>query len=291
MHDFYWVCTIQSDARILETICETVKILVNYATHGPKPPLPNNMETLFVDAGGYGILTKQKDYPFSPETYFRDLQTLQPNYWGSMDYPCHPPFLKRLGRTVPDQIEATLNNQVTIIEHELFDQVPGQFIPIIQGWDLDEYIYCIDRMRDRDLLTDYMTVGSLKRPRKGANGPNYTKHLILQLANELPQTRFHIFGLTLLVLADPLVTPAIYSGDSSSWQFEHKFTKVGGPHRPDLPHAGVKHHFERRILVAQEWLKTFTTIMDKNREFWAQQKTLLRFTQKKKPHQTSLEEF
>ena len=275
MKDFYWVCSIPSEARIIDKLCTTVKCLVNYATHRTKPPLPNNMNTLFVDAGGYGILTKLKDYPFSPNTYFRDLRILKPAYWGSMDYPCHPPFLKRLGRTVTEQIIATLNNQILLMEHDQFDQVPGQFIPVIQGWEMDDYLYCIDAMRDNGLLTDYMAIGSLKRPRKGNNGPNQTKQLILQIAKELPGTRLHIFGITLLILEDPMVAPAIYSGDSASWSFEHKFTKVGGPHRPDLPHAGVENHFDRRFLVAQDWLQRFNIIMQNNQNFWKHQRNLM----------------
>lgn len=116
----------------------------------------------FLDCGGFTLLNNYGDYPFSVINYANLVARLRPNYYATMDYPCEPEISRELELTSnQERIRATVKNAVALAEWE--DHLPGRMVPVIQGYDLDEYIYCLDQYDQAGLIRPYMAVGSMCR--------------------------------------------------------------------------------------------------------------------------------
>lgn len=62
----------------------------------------------------------------------------RPDFVAPQDLPCEPIVRERTGLTVRQHIEITVENFVYLREN--FPMVP--WIPVLQGWDADDYLYC-----------------------------------------------------------------------------------------------------------------------------------------------------
>lgn len=96
---------------------------------------------------------------------------------------------------------------------------------MIQGWTLDQYIGCVDSMRERGLLTDYLGVGSVcvrKRVREAMG-------IARALREALPaRTRLHYFGLKIEALRQPGFAQLAESIDTGAWALYGKFYAAWG---------------------------------------------------------------
>lgn len=166
----------------------------------------------WLDSGGYTLLNKYGDYPFSVINYANLVAKLRPNYYATMDYPCEPEISRNLGlMSNRDRIQATVKNAITLADWQ--SQIPGQMVPVIQGYELEEYLYCLDLYDKAGLISDYMAVGSMCRrisdEQLGELIPG-----IYYAAQKLGCYKLHFFGLKLSQSLE-LYTDMIYSRDSA----------------------------------------------------------------------------
>lgn len=175
---------------------------------------PRQAGLKFLDPGGFTLLNKYGEYPFTVANFLNLVARLRPDYYATLDYPCEPEISRGMLRTNLERIRATVDNARQVADmHALTGYACGAFVPVIQGYTLDEYKYCVDLYADYGLLEDYMAVGSMCRRLSSAQ----LHTLIPGIAEYAAQgnvARLHWFGLKLSRDLNDL-RGFIYSQDSA----------------------------------------------------------------------------
>lgn len=178
----------------------------------PIKRFPKKTGKRWLDCGGYLLLNKFGHYPFSVVNYANLQAVLRADYYASMDYPCEPDISRMLGlMSNEDRIRQTVKNAEIL--SELKNHLPGQMVPVIQGYELDEYKYCLDLYHSAGLIRSYMAVGSMCR-RISSQELNNLIPGIYHHARNHGVERLHFFGLKLSPDLKSL-QEYIYSRDSA----------------------------------------------------------------------------
>jgi hypothetical protein len=151
----------------------------------------------FLDSGGYLMLLKYGYYPFSVVNYANLVARLKPNFYAPMDFACEPDLVSKSKielKTVEERIRATVENAAKLAEWE--NQLPGQMVPVIQGYTIDEYLECLRLHNEAGTVRDYMAVGSMCR-RISDEGLAELIPAIYYAAQEAGCSKLHFFGLKL----------------------------------------------------------------------------------------------
>lgn len=167
----------------------------------------------WLDCGGFTLLNKYGDYPFSIVNYANLQAFLRANFYATMDYPCEPEISRTLGlMSNQERIKATVKNALELMDWE--SQLPGQLVPVIQGHSLQEYQYCIELYSRAGAIREYMAVGSMCR-RISTEEINRLIPGIYESAQQAGVKRLHFFGLKLSPDLIPL-SQYIWSRDSAA---------------------------------------------------------------------------
>jgi hypothetical protein len=149
----------------------------------------------FLDCGGFTVLNHYVDYPFSTVNLANLIARLRPHFYVPKDYPCEPEISRSLGlMTNKERIEATIKATANMAEWE--SQLTGKMVPVIQGYSLDEYLYCLELYAKAGLIRDYMAVGSMCRRIKNEELGRLIPG-IYYAAQNLGCLKLHFFGLKL----------------------------------------------------------------------------------------------
>lgn len=176
---------------------------------------------LMMDSGGFSELNKHGEYSFTVDHYLDKLENvLHPDYFVTMDWMCEPSRLEATGLTIQNHIDKTIDNAVEII-----DKWEGEAEPIIpiQGWEPEEYISCIDKIKDYGLHkeVDYYGIGSIcRRDIIGEIRP-----VVTAVYNNLPDNaKIHAFGIKKTSFRDYDIVSKIDSADSFAWSKANRHT-------------------------------------------------------------------
>jgi len=195
-------------------------ILINFMTKNSK--YVPSAEILFVDSGGFPSSFLYNGYNRTDLEYLHFVRKTKANLFALRDYPCEPQILQKYNVTAKDQIHRTLEHHIKLLELSERLEVKAKPIPVIQGWELEDYYYCIDLFREHGLITDYMAIGSLCR----RNATKQIQQIIIKVRQELPAwVKLHAFGVKLSALKNIVVWRALHSCDSSAWDFWARFEK------------------------------------------------------------------
>jgi len=210
---------------------------------------------LFLDSGGYQLITKFKDYPFSVEDYMRYVVQVNPDYVATLDYPCDARFPSELSNK--ERIEKTVNNAETLLDYRLDNTV----VPVFQGYSLSEYQYCLDLYKEKGLIQPLMGIGSvcIRKKRKEV------KQIINLLAHQT-NCKLHVFGLNLAFLKDPEIRRHVYSFDTFAWNIVSKFGQVQvftGKCRKSLHSKNLLDDEERHFLSLRAILDYYDFLSEK----------------------------
>lgn len=149
----------------------------------------------WLDCGGFTMLNKFGDYPFSIVNLANLIIRTKPHFYAPNDYPCEPEITRSLGlMTNTQRIEATVRNTIEMAEYE--NQLPGQMVPVIQGYTLSEYLYCLQLHAEAGTIRDYMAVGSMCRRISNDELSNLIPG-IYRAAQKVGCAKLHFFGLKL----------------------------------------------------------------------------------------------
>lgn len=114
-----------------------------------------------LDSGGFTELsmygewrTTEGDYVAAVRRYVEEIGRLQ---WASpMDWMCEPFMVAKTGLSVAEHQRRTVENYLRL--RELAPELP--FVPVLQGWTLDDYFACIEQYERAGVdLTQERTVG------------------------------------------------------------------------------------------------------------------------------------
>lgn len=181
-----------------------------------------------LDSGGFSELSLYGGWALSPRKYADQVRLFRDEIGGMdwcapQDWMCEADVVKKTGLSVGEHQRRTVDNFL-----ELSSIAPDlPFVPVLQGWTLDDYRRCIDLYESRgiDLLQrDVVGLGTVCRRQRTTEG--------VELVEALSGfgIRIHGFGFKttgLLKCRDLLV-----SADSLAWSLEAR-------RRPTL--AGCSH--------------------------------------------------
>ena len=168
------------------------------------------IKKVFCDSAAYYMFSRYGKYPFTVDQYVEFVTNCDFDYVATMDVPCEGIDHQTKMLNIPnrDRIKMTIDNTI-----ELIDRIDN-LVSIVQGYELDEYLYCLDLMKDHGLLTDIVAIGSLCIRKR----VNEIKHIIKVLRDNISKKhKIHAFGLSLHAIKSLEVCRCIDSFDSASW--------------------------------------------------------------------------
>ena len=172
-------------------------------------PVPPQCRPVFADCGGFYWAKKGVDYPYSYADYIAWLGAMRPDYAATWDYPCEA--------EVASDDAAVLSRQRRTIEHAralLSIEGSWEWVPVVQGRTLDQYLAHAAMYRDAGLVRPYMGIGSLCRRTRVAE----IIGIVRAISAVLPGTRFHLFGVKSQIFRQREALPAsVESADSGAW--------------------------------------------------------------------------
>ena len=90
----------------------------------------------------------------------------------------------------------------------------------VQGYEPDEYLVNLDKIKSRGLLTEHLGIGSLCR----RGQVKEIARIIRLIHNNVPGwVKLHGFGIKTSVLAQTDARFYLYSADSQSWDYEARY--------------------------------------------------------------------
>lgn len=190
-------------------------VMISHATRN-NTPWDGDHRT-FVDCGGYHhMMSGAGEYDDSDDAYLSYLLKHRPHLYALRDYPCEPDLLDDLGRSVMEQQDRTFEHHLELYERVRGHTLASRAVSVIQGWTKMDYLRFLDRLRDHDLLTDYVAIGSVCR--RGYD--EEIAEIVLAIRDELPAgTKLHAFGVKGSVLRFEEVVAALDSVDSAAYDY------------------------------------------------------------------------
>lgn len=233
MEKFYFSLASGSQRKTAR-ILNYPNILINFMTRQNTPP-KYPYERLFIDSGGFFSSMQAGNYTKSDNEYLKYVMAMNPAFFALRDFPCEPELLKKHNRSVRQHIDMTVENHCHLLDLLPDYDIDATPIPVLQGWSVEDYLYCIDLFRERGLITEYMAIGSVCR----RTGVNEIRRIIISIKDNLPAgTKLHGFGVKLTALYDMTIWKALYSVDSGAWDYVARWKKFKGE-ETSVPDASI----------------------------------------------------
>ena len=171
-------------------------------------------DSLFLDSGGFSFFYKSGEYPFTPEELAALAVRERANYCAVMDYPCEPETSRPAGlRTNRERIDRTIENTRRCLQI-----CNVNWVPVVQGYTPEEYAYCVERLRNEDLIRPVVAIGSLCVRRRTED----TWEILSLVRDLLPGVKLHGFGIDLKFLRDRRIKSVLWSADTQAWGFNNR---------------------------------------------------------------------
>lgn len=187
----------------------------------PTPKLPPHLTEIAADCGGFVATFRWGDYRYSPEQYVRWLYSFYPRWSAMMDYCCE------------DEITSGNRGIVEERQHKTTDMAwhfwkgyknaPWAWVPTIQGWNPEDYqrhakemLPLILEMKEYYKDNPYWRIGIGTLCRR--SDVNMIWRVVSAVSQELPDVRFHLWGVKLDLIKSRVALPScIMSVDSAAW--------------------------------------------------------------------------
>lgn len=191
--------------------------------------LPRACGAWALDSGGFSQLSQFAGWPEGSERMYVQhvsnyAQVIGHLEWAApQDWMCEPFMVAKTGLSVAEHQRRTVENYITL--RELDSSLP--FIPVLQGWERDDYLRCIDLYgRYGVRLVGRVGIGTVCR----RQGTLEAERIVRRIHAELPAAQLHVFGAKISGLAR--YADAVASADSMAWSYHAR-------HRPAM--AGHTH--------------------------------------------------
>jgi hypothetical protein len=176
--------------------------------------LPVAATSWALDSGGFSELSLYGAWRTSAQAYAAAIVRYRDEIgalaWAApQDWMCEPPILAKTGRTVAFHQAVTVASVL-----ELRERVGPLVVPVLQGWDLADYVACAERYRDEglDLVTEPVVgLGSVCR----RQGTRTIAAIVAELAGY--GLALHGFGIKTKGLGT--YARQLVSADSMAWSY------------------------------------------------------------------------
>ena len=176
----------------------------------------NKCEEIMLDSGGFSFFTKYSDYPFELNKYIEWIHNMNEandgkvNYCAIRDYPCEPLINRASISTNKERIEKTVQNAIECIDTDN----TINWMPVLQGYDLEEYLSCLDLYKDVGIIEDILAIGSMCR-----RTDIKTIEKIIRSIKKEYNGKIHLFGLTMNALKSKYIVDNTFSCDTIGYTF------------------------------------------------------------------------
>jgi len=186
----YYGC---SDFTSFTHLPAEIDVMISAATiwkYGDKETVRKSVrfEERFLDSGGFGFNVYGDGYPFSAEEYLHLVDEFAPNLFATLDYPCEP-HLEFEPKSIWDRIDMTVDYGKWILRNYHGPSIP---VPVIQGWELQHYDYCIHKLEKSKAIRSFMAVGSMCMRKKYDDYAPIVEFIHERLKGKV---KLHFFGL------------------------------------------------------------------------------------------------
>ena len=214
---FYYGAASGSSRKALRQM-EEPNVMINYATQNNKPW--EGIENLFVDSGGYSFIFGKGEYTTTNKEYLEYVEKHQPELFALRDYPCEPDVLEEHDRTVEEHQEMTIEKHKELRELMKEFDIKSKPLSVIQGWEIEDYLDHIERMKEEDLITEHIGIGSICR--RGQD--EEIRRIILEVNKSLPDyCKIHAFGVKSNILRFADVCEVLHSADSMAYEYSEQY--------------------------------------------------------------------
>ena len=167
-----------------------------------------------LDSGAFSVIMSYGKYPYTIKQYAESIEKWDPDVAWTMDYPCEPSVRKK-GKYDTEKAQLMTNrNQIRLLDLNAKTQM------VVQGWDIQDYLENLDRIKEMGLLTERLGIGSVCR--RGQN--NEIARVIRAIYNNVPGwVKLHGFGIKISVLKNTDAKFILHSADSQSWDYERRY--------------------------------------------------------------------
>lgn len=212
-----------------------VPLFIPYRWLAGRRTFPRARYPWAMDSGGFTQLERHGRWTISPADYVAGCRRIidgvgMPAFVAPQDWMVEPHMLERTGLTISEHQRRTVDNFLTL--RDLAPEIP--YIPVLQGWALEEYLECWQLYSDAgvDLVT-YPTVGLGSVCRR--QDTSSAEAIVLALR----PLRLHGFGIKRTGIAS--YGYLLASSDSMAWSYSGRKRRMP----PGHPNFACSHGHEQ----------------------------------------------
>lgn len=159
-----------------------------------------NAKRIFIDSGVLGLAKAgilESDWDAYQRRVAQAAHDFDADYVSHLDLVCNDDVLATFNLEKSDVLRITVENAKRFTGMD----VPGEQVYVIQGWEPDDYLWCLDQYKQAGIheQTKYFGVGSLV-----GRDAKETYWILKALRAEIPNHKIHAFGLANLGLVAKL---------------------------------------------------------------------------------------
>lgn len=217
------------------------------------PTMPN--QRWIMDSGAFSEISLNGKYTYSVDEYLNCVLENEPNIFVTMDWMCEPHIIEKTGLSIKDHLNRTIDAHIKIKEKIDHMNIKSDFMGTIQGWKIDDYLKCIDMLKEHGLIEEHLGIGSICR----RNADKEILKIIKTIHGELPNVKLHGFGIKLSLLKSVVANKLLHSCDSMAWSFAGRKVKK----KPCIDcHSKCKNCANCHIFMS-DWLEKINQRMEK----------------------------
>lgn len=187
-------------------------VMLNYATSNNEPW--SGINRLFIDSGGYSFIKGKGDYQTSPQQYVEYIKRVRPERFALRDYPCERDVLDKHDRTVADHQRMTTEAHKKLLGVIEQRDVRAEWYPVVQGYEISEYLEHLDELRSEGLIDNRLAIGSIC----GRETVEEIEDIITAINAKVPDVKLHGFGVKQpALLQNDTVISKLDSADSQAY--------------------------------------------------------------------------
>lgn len=203
----------------------SLPLFVSEARLRERKALPRAQAAWALDSGGFSQLFLHASWPEGSERVYvehvrryRD-EIGQLEWAAPQDWMCEPFMVAKTGLSIAEHQDRTVRNYLTL--REMDDSLP--FVPVLQGFERDDYLRCIDRYERAGVrLAGRVGIGTVCR----RQGTREAEHIVRSIHDAIPGAALHVFGAKTTGLSQ--YADALGSADSMAWSYHAR-------RRPPMP--------------------------------------------------------
>lgn len=176
--------------------------------------LPQAKTNWCLDSGGFTELTQHGTWTIPPQDYIQAVKRYEQHigkldWCAPQDWMCEPWIINKTGKTIRQHQQNTVNSYIQLAEH-----LGNLVIPVLQGWELDDYLHCVDIYNNAGIdLTQHHTVGL------GSVCRRQNTNQITQIVQKLYSLGIKLHGFGVKTTGLKHYANKLVSADSMAWSF------------------------------------------------------------------------